>query len=113
MNDLLLLDLLLLRHSDKPIKEYRPTDIKRDEHPHKPKIAPPVGIIRAHSRQVRICVGHGAKAAVLRRVSIRDVAAGHADVALQIFSAGLAAWGVKDRVFNVGTGDDGVGEPGR
>lgn len=68
--------------------------------------------MRADRGQICIRVCYGAKPAVLRRVSVRNIPARHTDVFLQIFSTGLPAGGVEDGIFDVGAGDGDVGETG-
>lgn len=109
---LLLLGLPLLRHSSEPVKENRPTNVKGDERPHDSKVAPALRVTRTDGGQICVRVRYRAKLAGLRGVGVRDVPACPADIALQIFSAGLPARGIEDGIFDVGAGNINVSETG-
>ena len=105
--------LPVLWHPRQPVKEHRSAHVEQDKRPHDPEVPPPVRVVRAQLRQVRIGVGRGAEAAVGRRRRVLDVAASVANVFGQVLPAGLARGRVEVRELDARADDARVGQAGR
>ena len=109
-SSLLLLPLCLLRHSRKPVQKESAANVKDDESPHDAEVTPAVGVAGTERSQVGIRVGHGAEFASLGGIWVQDSPTCLADIALQIFPAGLAARGIEDRELDRGASNDVIGK---
>ena len=97
---LLLLRLLDLRNSRKPVHPHGCEDVKDNKDPHQSKVAPPQAEIRVQGLQERVGVPHRTEVAIGRCVLVEQIASCHGDIRFHVLNAGLTGGRVEVQVFD-------------